>query len=116
MNVKISASGLAFKISAEELETLLSGQPLRESLSIGGNRLGISLHPVETDSAMSVSFSADTIRLCAAPGKIRELADLGRSREGLVHDQDGLEIELLVDFRTQKRPQGELPRRVTAPQ
>lgn len=116
MNVKLGAGGVCFKITAQELEELKSGQPVRECLMLGGNGIGLSIHPVATDGEMSVSYSADVVRLCLSPAKVAELAGMGRSREGLAYNANGIDVALQVDFRTQKRKPGEQPRRKTAPE
>lgn len=110
MNIRLGPEKVCFKISADELKTLLAGQPLRERIVLGGHGIGLSIHPVATDGAMSATYSADTLRLCLAPEKVRELADMGRSREGLTCDGNGIRVELLVDFRTQKRDPAKSPR------
>ena len=103
MNVKISSTALCFKITASELERLKNAETLLETLSIGRRKLSIAVDPAGVRDDFIVSYDEDTVRLLVSMAKVRELADLGRSRDGLEQDIGGLSVSLQVDFRTQKR-------------
>lgn len=104
MNVKISGKGLRFKITAEELETLLGGNILMETLSIGRKKLSLSVDPAGVNEDMVVSWDEDTIRLLISPAKVKMMADMGRCKDGLEQKEGaGPAVSLQVDLRTQKR-------------
>lgn len=103
MNVKIDHEGLRFRITAEELEQLQRGDPLKEVLQIGRRSLAIVIDPVAVGNDLAVIYDEDTIRLNISPARVTELAAMGRSREGLEQETDHFITALQVDFRTQKR-------------
>lgn len=103
MNVKIDHTGLRFRITANELAILQSGETLAETLAIGRRRLSIAVDPVGASDELIAVYDQDIIRLLVSPGKIAALAAMGRSREGLEQEREGVILSLQVDFRTQKR-------------
>lgn len=103
MNVRIDGKGLRFKITEEELKHLLSGTTLEEVLPLGRRALSVVIDPVGVSDELMAIYDEDTIRLVISPAKVQELADMGRSREGLAQSRDDLSVSLQVDFRTQKR-------------
>lgn len=104
MNVKIDGEGLRFRLSEDELKTLLNGGTLQETLRIGRRTLGIAVDSVGASDDLIAVYDENTIRLLVSPDKVRELSSMGRSREGLEQTAHGLTVSLQVDFRTQKRP------------
>lgn len=103
MNVKIDGQGLRFRVTAAELEQLQKGVTLQESLQIGRRGLVIVIDPVAVTDNLTAIYDEDRIRLLLSPAKVKKLASMGRSREGLEDVTDDLTISLQVDFRTQKR-------------
>lgn len=103
MNLKLDHTGMRFKITADELAQLQDGKHLKEVLQIGPQRLAIIIDPAGRDDEFGAGYSDGMIWLLLSATKINELATLGRSREGLEQEQDGLVLSLQVDFRTQKR-------------
>lgn len=103
MNVKIDHTGLRFRITAEELTQLSQGETLRENLQIGVNQLKIAIISDPENTDLTAVYEEDSIRLLVSPERIETLEKMGRSREGLIQERDGMILSLQVDFRTQKR-------------
>lgn len=103
MNIKIENNALRFKISDNELTELRRGKNLETKILVSGGPLVTSVSPAGEEKEMSVKFENNEIKLTLSPEKVEELFSLGRSRDGIVSQNDDLELSLQVDFRTQKK-------------
>jgi hypothetical protein len=103
MNVKLEEGALRFRISDEELRTLLQGYGLSVSLTIAGKTLSAFIVPGDPAAGFSPLYEQDNIRLQVPPEKLKELERLGRSRDGIFQECGGVLVSLQVDFRTQKK-------------
>jgi hypothetical protein len=102
MNVKIEEGALRFRISDDEMKMLLLGNSLSVSLNIAGNTLSAGIAPGDVAAGFSLGYEQGNIRLYISRDKIRDLEDLGRSRDGISQECSGVIVSLQVDFRTQK--------------
>ena len=103
MNVKLEEGALRFRISDKELDYLLQGTGLSLELNIAGRKLSAFIVPDDSAAGLFPLYSQDNIQLLVSPEKIRELESLGRSREGVSRECEGVLVSLQVDFRTQKK-------------
>ncbi|TVQ84549.1 MAG: hypothetical protein EA357_02715 [Micavibrio sp.] len=104
MNVKIDGKSLRFKISADELDHLLSGEIAVQHLPLGGGAVTVMIDPkaaVEGGMTphMLVQNDNATLRLLVAREKLEELKNLGRDRNGLREECNGIDVTLLLDIR-----------------
>ncbi len=102
MKLRLDGHSLRFRITDEDLNALITGRALKENIVIGENNLCFTVIP-GGNAAMAVSCEGSEIKLSVSQDKIRELAGMGRSKEGLKIMQDDLSISLQVDLRKEKR-------------
>ncbi len=107
MKVRIEEQDLRFKISEEELNTLLSGQSLSVKIGLAGNPLVVTIDPQGSGDALEPKLVLDDeeahLNLLVSPASVQELSDMGRSRDGLQQEIDGLSVSLQVDLRADSR-------------
>ncbi|GJL85392.1 MAG: hypothetical protein DHS20C02_11670 [Micavibrio sp.] len=111
MNVRIGEQDLRFKITEEELKTLLAGQCLHVNVGLLNKTLVATINPQGSGESMESKLVLDDseayLNLLIPPGKVEELSDMGRSRAGLkASSDDGLSISLQVDMRADSRKVG----------
>ncbi len=107
MNIKLSAHSVTFKISEEELQFLLADNHLNETISVSGRNFSFFIEPVhsmDTEFFLNEDFS---ISLKVSDKKIQELAEMGKSRDGICIFQKDINILLQVDVRSDTRPKRE---------
>lgn len=112
MNVKIAETSITFKISEEELNLLLTGLALENRIFIGNHDFtmvidpnpGKHLHnPVGMPLHIVLDPAKSRLTLYATMTEIMKLSDMGKSRDGLSANIDGLDVLLQVDIRKDKR-------------
>ncbi len=110
MNVKIKDRSLQFKITEEELNTLLKGQCVHVESKIMDRTLVVTINPRGRESIMTSKLVIDDgdvyLNLLLPPQKIQDLSDMGRSRAGLEQQVGDLSITLQVDLRADSRTVG----------
>lgn len=110
MNVKIKDRSLQFKITEEELNTLLKGQCVHVESKIMDRTLVVTINPRSRESVMTSKLVIDDgdvyLNLLLPPQKIQDLSDMGRSRAGLEQQVGDLSITLQVDLRADSRTVG----------
>jgi hypothetical protein len=102
MNVRIDEKSVRFRIAPDELKALLRGDSVSHFLKVGAGQLSYSVLPVR-DGAMTLQVMQSALILSAPLADIERLQNLGRSKEGLVVQQDELNVSLQVDLKMQKR-------------
>jgi len=112
MNVKISEDSVTFKITEEELNTLLSGRALERKMLLGRGTFVVVIDPdpepfFEDAAAHPLKLIHDKfetcLMLCTSRDNVRKLFDMGRSRDGLSCHADGMNVSLQVDVRGDSR-------------
>lgn len=102
MNVKIKEQNLRFKISEEELTNLLDGRPIHTKTTLFDKTLVVSLNPNGRGESMEPKLVLDQseayLNLCVPPADIQALFDLGKNRDGLRQEINGVSITLQVDM------------------
>lgn len=103
MNVKIEEQKLRFKISEDELKTLLKGNPVNAKVTLFDKILVTTINPHGRDKIMEPKLVLDRqdvyLNLLIPPTVVQELFDMGQSREGLKKEIGGISISLQVDMR-----------------
>lgn len=112
MNVKISEDSVTFKITEEELRTLLSGRMLEKKMMLGRGTFVVVIDP---DPEPFFEDAADhplklihdkfetCLMLCTSKDNVQKLFDMGKCRDGLSCRADGMEVFLQVDVRGDSR-------------
>ncbi|MDD3020266.1 MAG: hypothetical protein PHX61_04700 [Alphaproteobacteria bacterium] len=108
MNIKLSAHSVTFKISEEELKSLLESSHLNETISVSGKHLSFLIEPVHSIEAEFILNENFSISLKVPDKKIQELAEIGKSRDGLCIFQKDINILLQVDVRSDTRSKREI--------
>ncbi|MCE7887397.1 MAG: hypothetical protein DYH13_07840 [Alphaproteobacteria bacterium PRO2] len=107
MNVKIEDRNLRFKITEEELNKLMARQFLHLKTPILNKTLVVTINPQGRGDAMEARLALDGnevyLNLLIPFSKVRDLADMGRSRAGLQQQAGDLSISLQVDLRADSR-------------
>lgn len=108
MNVKFSENAVTFKITEQELNRLLTGAPLEQTLRIGLDDFSMSIDPGASEdghAAMHILWDRPKARLSLRTtlDQIRELSAMGKSREGLSAHLGGMDVFLQVDVRKDSR-------------
>lgn len=106
MNLKLAANSITCKISPDELCQLEAGERLH--LTIGTRPLALALEilPCEAKLTFTATHRDQALRLALAmpPEALAALAALGRNRDGISLQSDGVELNVQVDIRNDKRP------------
>jgi hypothetical protein len=107
MNVKIKDGAFQFKITEEELNTLLNGQCIHMEVKVMDKALVVTINPRSRESIVTSKLVVDDgdvyLNLLLPPLKIQELSDMGRSRAGLEQQVGDLSATLQVDLRADSR-------------
>lgn len=112
MNVKISEDSVTFKISEEELGTLLSGKALEKKMMLGKGAFVIVIDPepepffddaIEHPLKLIQDRFETCLMFCTSKENIQKLFNMGKSRDGLVCHADGMDVFLQVDVRGDSR-------------
>jgi hypothetical protein len=112
MNVKISEDSVTFKISEEELKSLLSGKALEKKMMLGRGIFVVVIDPEPEpffDDATQhplklIQDRFETcLMFCTSKEIIQKLFDMGKSRDGLACRADGMNVFLQVDVRGDSR-------------
>ena len=113
MKVKITEKSVTFKITEEELNILSAGQPIEKAVPIGGNDFAMVIDPnpaecfedfKEAPLKLILDKYEACLMLCTSKDQIQKLIDMGRSKEGLCAQVNGLDVFLLVDLKADTRP------------
>lgn len=117
MNLKITEKSVTFKITEDEIRALQAGEILEKKTKIGGNYFFMGIDPNQADSLSQPqkaslkliwAQSESRLTLCTTPADIKKLLNMGKNKEGLSVNVDGLDIFLQVDVRanTSSRQKG----------
>lgn len=100
MNMQISQGGFRFRITPAELEELLRGEELAQSVRAGAGCFDYCIAPVEEGDMLMLAREGAGFRLCVPRAALVELRDKGRSREGIRTQYGAAGITLQVDIKT----------------
>jgi predicted nucleic acid-binding protein len=95
MNLKIEDQHLTFKITQDELRTLLETKPL----SIETSLLSITISPAGQGNVLQSTLSANLLTLVISPNILKELSEMGKNRDGITKQIGDLSITIQVDIR-----------------
>lgn len=100
MNIRIENQNARFKITEIELKTLLNGDTLSAELN---SMMVVVIDPSGEGENMRVEHIIDNglaqLTLIISKQKLTDLAGMGKSRDGISVEQNGLLISLQVDVR-----------------
>ncbi|HRK98383.1 MAG TPA: hypothetical protein PLE43_07905 [Alphaproteobacteria bacterium] len=103
MNIKFSSQSVTFKISEEELKSLIVDKKLIESLLISGQKVSFAIFPVQSGEMVLDLTEGFAFSLQLPNPKIQELSEMGKSRDGIFLLQDNLKIFVQVDVKSDTR-------------
>lgn len=105
MNIKITEDSLTFKISEAELNILLAGLPLERKIKIGSDDFTMAVTPCSSESALTPVLNRAEASLSLHIGMmdVQKLSVMGKNRDGLSAQADGLNVYLQVDVRKDSR-------------
>lgn len=103
MNLRISENNFRFRITPEDLETLLAGREIDQRICLGAHCFTYRIAPVTHEAGMALEMAVGGFCLSVPRGMLTELRDLGRSKEGLSAIQGDVGISLQLDIKTQMR-------------
>lgn len=107
MNLRIKNKNLCFKITEEELNTLIDHKCLNIKICFPDKELIIMINPQGREPSMEAKLTHDQnetyLNLLVPPEKIIELSDIGRNKKGIETTIDDLSISLQVDIRADSR-------------
>ncbi len=107
MKIRIEEQDIRFKISEDELNTLISGHCLHIKTSFLEQTLITTINPQGVGKEMEPKLVLDKrevyLNLLVPSARIQELSDIGKSRSGLQQKIDGLSVSLQVDLRADSR-------------
>ena len=108
MDIKISEKTVTFKITEEELNILLNGQPLKKNVLIAANDFVMAIDLADESADVPLRLILDRDGSClilrTSIEQIRKLVEMGKSREGLFCNWSELDISLQVDVRANSHP------------
>ncbi len=103
MNVKIEDQNLRFKISEDELKTLLGGHSVHTKIIFLDKTLVVTINPNGRGKMMEPKLILDEVEaylnLLVSSSTMQVLSDLGKSREGLKQEVNGTSVTLQVDMK-----------------
>lgn len=101
MNVRLGEGAVRFRISCEELERLLAGKKLMETLVFSAQRIVFTIDPSGED--MATLFEDGHLGLSVSRLHLDTLNKKGRQKNGIVKTIDGIALSLQVDLKTYPR-------------
>lgn len=107
MNLRLGDNSLLFKITEEELLTLIGGTPLEQTLSLPGGSISVRIEPGADRERLDPVIDrgeSPGIRLPVSHALLDRLRSLGRDRDGLQHQSGDTRVALRVDVRGRKAP------------
>jgi hypothetical protein len=111
VNVKITENSVTFKITVSERDILAKGQKIEKSVPICGNDFVMIIDPAPEEAFQSskeeplrliLDKDESCLMLCTTKQQIKSLVDLGRDKDGICANIDGLDVVLQVDIRPEK--------------
>lgn len=103
MNLRISEEGFRFRVTSEDLSTLLHGREIDQSVCLGAHCFAYRITPVTFEKDMKLEMAIAGFCLYVPQTMLEELRDLGRSKKGLSVMQGDVNIALQLDIKTQMR-------------
>lgn len=103
MNIRIGEGAVRFRISCEELELLLTGKNLEETLILAGKPVLLTVEPSGEGGELGLVYEEGRIGLRASSASLQELNQKGRQKGGLSYDIGGSAVSLQVDLKTYSR-------------
>lgn len=103
MNLRISEDGFRFRITPEDLDKLLQGREIDQSVCLGAHCFTYRIAPVTHERDMKLEMAVAGFCLSVPQAMLEELRDLGRSKSGLSRIQGDVNITLQLDIKTQMR-------------
>lgn len=105
MNIKIGQGGILFKISEEELKTLVAGSGLQEEIQIGLSRFMLSIEKSYEENGITLQAELHVPGLCLtiSDENVRKLLNMGKNKEGISFQVTGTQVTLQVDMRKDSR-------------
>lgn len=103
MNLRMDDKGVRFRITPEELSSLLAGRDIDCRLCIGRHSFGYRISPDDTSDEMTVEMAVGGFCLHVPRTVLDSLNGMGRSKEGVFAIQDGVTVSLQVDLKLQAR-------------
>jgi hypothetical protein len=97
MNLNIENENFGFRITPNELESLLQGRDVEQSLCIGNHCFGYRITTARTESDIALEMAVGGFCLYVPRGVLEQLRDLGPSKHGLTIVQSGVEVNLRVE-------------------
>lgn len=103
MNLRISENSFRFRITPEELDKLLCGQDVDQRICIGSHCFTYRISPFSLEKDIKLEMAVAGFCLSVPREALEKLRDLGRSKEGLVVRQGGVDIALQLDIKMKMR-------------
>lgn len=107
MNLKLDKGGVVFKISEEEMNALHNGLEKQESIFIDSQEIKIiinrSTEKKETAFNLLNNHTGIEFRLILSHEDITSLKQMGRNREGISKQINGINVRIQVDIRQDSR-------------
>ena len=103
MNVRFGEGAVRFRISCEELQSLLGGNKLEESLTLAGKEVLLTIDPSGADQVLDLIYDQGRIGLKTSLYSLRALDQEGRQKEGIINNVGGSALSLQVDLKSYSR-------------
>ena len=103
MNLRIEENGFRFRITDNDLQSLLQGCDINQHVRVGRQGFSYRIAPVSDKKEMVLEMADSGFCLYVPHKSLECLRDLGRSKEGISVRQDETEISLQVDIKKQLR-------------
>lgn len=112
MKAKIAQDSITFKITEDEMQSLLNNRTLEAKIPFGISHfcMVIDLCAYEyfsdyKEAPLKLILDRDEscMMLCTTPDEIKKLSDMGKDRNGLLMKMGDLDICLQVDMRNDSR-------------
>lgn len=101
MNFRIGEGIVRCRISCEELELLLTGKQLEETMTLAGKPVLLTLDPSGKD--LELIYEEGRIGLRAPKDSLKALDRKGQQKSGIVSNTGGATLSLQVDLKTYSR-------------
>ena len=103
MNLRISENDFRFRITPQDLDTLLNGRDIDQRVCIGAHCFGYRISPVTRKKKMKLEMAVSGFCLYVPQETLTALRDLGRSKEGVSVQQGDVILSLQLDIKTQMK-------------
>ena len=100
MNVRLATDDIRFRLSVDELQALMNGRTLVETVALPEATIDLRLSPAAPGEPTRVETRRFGLQATVAQADLAALAAAGRSKQGVEHRLGPVRLAIEVDIRS----------------